>query len=312
MVNGAPHRPGVVVGYLTDIVGRPRVVGAVWEPLDQPPDPPELGPFPGGTGGMFAGADRSVLVVFDPDAPTGYSLGRTYHPDGQITRDWTPLRFTGGVAVVRVPARADQGAVAVARQPYPLSQPLELANASVNSNPYLVGLGPYADHQNGRLEWGVYNLDGPDQGAKPDPNKCGPGQPRDHSRSGPFRDPLGAGGTQSGMWAACGTTPNGSEVIVSDAQLIGDPAFVWYSLRSPAGVVRYRYVGPVDTSAPLPVKIALPQGQGYVVAREGALLRYRIGAGPWQAERHNAMLLPSQATAVQVTVGGSSTIVPLG
>jgi hypothetical protein len=313
VVNGR-HRPSVAVGYLTDIAGSPRVVDAVWQPLDQPPDqPPGPRSFPGGTGGMFAGADRSVLLVFDPGVPTGYSPARTYHPDGQITRDWHPLRFTGGVAVIRVPPRADQGAVAVAPQPYAQSQPMELANVNAKPDPYQVGISPDGDRArpDGRLRWGVFDLDGPDQGT-PDPKKCGPGQPRWDPRSMPFRDPLGASGIRAGTWAACGTTPDGSYVTVSDAQLDGDPAFVWYALRSPAGVVRYRYVGPVDKSAPLPVKITLPDRQGYVIARDGALLRYRIGAGPWQGERHNAMLLPGQATAVQVTAGATSTIVPLG
>jgi hypothetical protein len=252
-------------------------------------------------------------VVFDPGVPTGYSPARTYHPGGQITRDWQPLRFTGGVAVVRVPPRADQGAVAVAPRPYAQSQPMLLANVNAKPDPYRVGISPDGDRgrPDGRLRWGVYDLDGPDQGT-PDPKKCGPGQPRGDPRNGPFRDPLGASGIHAGTWTACGTTPDGSYVTVSDAQLDGDPAFLWYALRSPAGVVRYRYVGPVDKSAPLPVKIALPDRQGYVIARDGALLRYRIGAGPWQAERHNAVLLPSQATAVQVTAGATSTIVPLG
>ncbi|GIH17140.1 hypothetical protein [Rugosimonospora africana] len=301
--------PGVAIGYLTDIVGRPHVVDALWEPLDQPL---EQLPFPGGTGGMLAGADRSVLVVFDPGGPVGYSVKRTYHPDGQITRDdWKPLHFTGGVAVVRVPPRADQGAIAVAPRPYGQSQPLWLVNTADNAGIYQVGTVPSRDQNrpDGRLNWDTYHLNGPNPGT----NEClRLPSPVSYPTRSPFTDPLGASEISEGPFTACGTTPDGSGVTIGDAVLPGDPAFLWYALRSPAGTIRYGYVGPFDASAPLPVKVTLPSGQGYVVARKGAVLSYRINNGPWQGARENAALVPAEATAVQVATNGSSTVVPLG
>ncbi|HEY2673193.1 MAG TPA: hypothetical protein VGJ07_22885 [Rugosimonospora sp.] len=306
---GHVDHPGVAIGYLTDIAGRPHVVDALWEPLDQPP---YQSPFPGGTGGMLAGADRSVLVVFDPGAPVGYSVKRTYHPDGEITRDdWKPLHFTGGVAVVRVPARADQGAIAVAPQPYGQSQPLWLVNTVDNAGTYQVMTTPTRDQNrpDGRLNWDAYSLNG----TALDMSKCQRLRPDTNTSTHVlFTDPLGASQIGVGPFEACGTTPDGSGVTVGDAVLPGDPAFLWYALRSPAGAIRYGYLGPFDASAPLPVKVALPDGQGYVLARKGAVLSYRINTGTWQGARQDAALVPARATAVQVTIGGSSTVVPLG
>jgi hypothetical protein len=268
-------------------------------------------PFIGNTAGVFVGGDRSELVAFDPGVPVGLSLRRDYQPDGSITREWQALHFTGGVAIVAVPPRADQGAAVIAEAPYAEGRVLDLANVSATPTPYAFQAYPTRVRPDGRLFWGLYNLDGPDQGGEPDPANCVDQWTGDQQTS-PFRDPLSSAELASGEWAACGTTPDGSHVTVSDGQIDGDPAFVWYGLRTPAGVTRFGYVGLVDNTAALPVLVKLPNGQGYVVARAAALLRYRVGTGPWLGGRHDAALVPAGATAVLVTVGSTDTLVPLG
>ncbi|WP_112668663.1 hypothetical protein [Micromonospora saelicesensis] len=67
-----------------------------------------------------------------------------------------------------------------------------------------------------------------------------------------------------------------------------------------------------DWSAPLPVRLRLPDDQGVLVAAEGSALSYRVGDGQWQDAGRNAALLPAAATDVRVTdATGTTTDVPI-
>jgi len=119
----------------------------------------------------------------------------------------------------------------------------------------------------------------------------------------------GGGGAD---WCAFGTTPDGRAVAVGDLQLDNDPSYVYYTLGAGTAIVRGN-AGPVDPTKPLPVIVKLPDGQGWVVARKGAVLSYRVGTGPWQGPRRNAALLPANATWLLVDTGADvKLLVPLG
>ncbi|MEK8105276.1 hypothetical protein NKG94_08965 [Micromonospora sp. M12] len=63
----------------------------------------------------------------------------------------------------------------------------------------------------------------------------------------------------------------------------------------------------------LPVRLRLPDDQGFLVAAEGSALSYRVGDGQWQDAGRDAALLPATATDVQVTdADGTATSVPVG
>ena len=62
-----------------------------------------------------------------------------------------------------------------------------------------------------------------------------------------------------------------------------------------------------DWSAPLPVRLRLPDNQGVLVAAEGSALSYRVGDGQWQDAGRNAALLPATATDVRVTDANGTT-----
>lgn len=66
--------------------------------------------------------------------------------------------------------------------------------------------------------------------------------------------------------------------------------------------------GFIDWKASLPVRLRLPDGQGVLVAAEGAALSYRVGAGRWQDAGSGAALLPADATEVRVTAAGGTAI----
>jgi hypothetical protein len=64
--------------------------------------------------GFFVGVDRSVLLVLDTGAPTGYALASR----PVVGQEFTPLEFHDGVAVVPLPPQPYPPAVAVARLPF--------------------------------------------------------------------------------------------------------------------------------------------------------------------------------------------------
>jgi hypothetical protein len=65
--------------------------------------------------------------------------------------------------------------------------------------------------------------------------------------------------------------------------------------------------GPIDSEAALPVTVRLPGGDGWVVARLKATLRWRSDTGPWRLAGQDAALIPATATQVEVTPAGAST-----
>lgn len=69
--------------------------------------------------------------------------------------------------------------------------------------------------------------------------------------------------------------------------------------------------GPADNRSALPVRVQLPDGNGWVVAAKDARLSYRIGSGAWEQPQQNAALCPASATAVRVVSRGKTSVVPL-
>src|SRR4029453_5881041 len=53
--------------------------------------------------GFLVGERHEVLGMLDLGPRITYSTGRTYEPDGRITRTFAPLVFHDGAAIVRVP-----------------------------------------------------------------------------------------------------------------------------------------------------------------------------------------------------------------
>ncbi|WP_433200921.1 hypothetical protein ACQP00_29630 [Dactylosporangium sp. CS-047395] len=280
-------RMATLVGFVSDIDGRPTVLDDDYGPGGAPE-----------VTGFFAGADRSTLVVIDFTETMQVSTRREYHPDGTVTRDWQPLPFHDGVAVVAVPKDTDATQVLAATDP---AQPLQYRLANLADEICCSG-------QDRRLQWnGGYPLTGPDT---PQTDVAG----WDVCRTLAADESIGvdpAFPSSRPLWCATGTTPDGRSVSVGEKQIADDPSYLYYALGS-GTAIRYGNAGSADAGKPLPVLFALPDRQGYVAVRKDATLRYKIGNGPWQGERRNAALLPPEATEVQVTpAGGQPTVVPL-
>jgi hypothetical protein len=247
---------------------------------------------PAGVGFQFSTND-GVLVVLDAGAPLLLSTGPERAADGTVSRDWRPLELNGGVGALAVPSGVDPSAVRVVladASGTPTDQQVMLLRASRASLGF--------DHQSKyrderRLPWpaGVHRL---------------PGGPPERTS---VEEPLVAAGlidpyasiVAPGLWMVTTTLANGTPVWVTEYQegsgpsrlaaVIGDKAFDG---------------GEIDATAVLPVRLRLPGGEGWVVARHGAGLRYRTGAEqPWQSAGADAAHLPDAATQVEVTVPGS-------
>ena len=65
-----------------------------------------------------------------------------------------------------------------------------------------------------------------------------------------------------------------------------------------------------DAGATLPVRVRLPDEQGWVVANLSATVRWRVGGGEWTSAVHSAALVPDEPGAqVEITTPDGETAV---
>lgn len=118
--------------------------------------------------------------------------------------------------------------------------------------------------------------------------------------------------TSPEAYARRAATPDGRRLLVQTVQYDDDPARVVVLLARGDAPFHAAASGFLDWTAPLPVRLRLPDGQGVLVAAEGAKLSYRVGAGRWHDAGRGAALLPADTTEVRVTpAGGTATTVPV-
>ncbi|MCW2759810.1 MAG: hypothetical protein JWR85_11 [Marmoricola sp.] len=245
-----------------------------------------------------------TLVVTDNSVARGVSFGWRYAADGRRSRDYQPLTFRDGAAVVVLPPRIDRTTVAVSDLPR-----VDQRGAVYVANVELSGDGD-TGYMNG-LDWadprgglGLPLAEGP----LLTPQQAAEGHYAIANRlSALTTGSYMFGGPGRGIFLVYGTTPNGTPVRLTQEQLEGDEAQLYMTYGNDL-----RHVGPADPSKALPVMVALPNGQGWLVARRGAALRYREGNGAWITAHADAALLPATATVVEVSPEGApSMVVPL-
>jgi hypothetical protein len=250
----------------------------------------------------FIGADRRVLLVVDRGRPVRVSFGRTYADDGYVTRQWSPVTFADGVALLARPDGTDPRLTAL-RSGGPdgiwignVLTPAEQHAADVSPiDPRLPWLGP------GGRGWGTWQVG-------PAPTAGWGGPVTADNLATVFEQALerripGYPETnivRNSNWYVWGTTADGSRLVVGEKELDPDPSRVYAVLRTPAGRTEVA-TRPVDAHGPLPVAVPLPRGQGWLVAQVGAELSYRTAVGVgWQAAGRDAALLPAAAVIVRV------------
>jgi hypothetical protein len=303
--------PALLTGFVGASDGEPQVVADTYPA----PGAPQLE-------AAFIGADRNVLLVLDRDRPVELSFGRIYRDDGYVTRQWREVRFDDGAAVVPVPARTDPRAVAL--RPHG-SGFIDIGNR-LSPEPAAAAA---TNQEDPRLQWRAEWESG--EGARVGLWLPGVGPAEDRSKWG---EPLDAGSIQerfehglasrvpqlfpetdgvlNSLWYVWGSTLDGSYVVVGEKCLDPDPCRVYGVLRSPSGEfdVAARWT---DVDGPLPVAVPLPRGQGWVVARKDARLRWASADGAWHEVGMGTALIPDAATRVEVTplAGGDPVVVPL-
>ena len=269
----------------------------------------------------FGPGDRTVLVM-PHELPLYLSTRPNYRTDGRVTRAWEPLPFRDGVALIQVPDGDDPDLlrlVASPIEPDPAMKDeaavlhLRLASlyrqfAEANRTGATIGLEPAIS----RLPWNTVVAG---------PARVG----RDTDLSPPmgsFAEYLGSWGAIDvgnndmayGTWSIVAGLADGTTAIVSEIATSDQPSRLYaVILGADAAVQRVHPGGTIDIRATLPVRIRLPDGQGWVVADYGYGLAYRTGAATqWVDAGRDAALLPDSTLQVRVDRLDGPRIIDLG
>jgi hypothetical protein len=101
-------------------------------------------------------------------------------------------------------------------------------------------------------------------------------------------------------WLVVAGMSDGRTMIVGSYQEADNPAYLYTVLVGKDGKVAKVARGPAaDPAATLPVRVRLPDGQGWVVAAEGHQLSSRTD-GAWSPPVADAALVPDATTQVRV------------
>ncbi|MCX4386456.1 hypothetical protein OG777_05875 [Micromonospora peucetia] len=259
----------------------------------------------GNSQAALLGPKRDVLVVLDAEQPVEFSPTLRYAADGRIERTFQQVTFRDGAAVLSVPPQRAKLTVALVRRPSSKESTVHISNATDVLFP---------DEKDSvepkRLTW---TLPGADRAWGADP--AGQVDKAVHGTDALAAFVDTGGLHRSGadpLLTVYGVTPDGRRLLLETIQYDDDPARMVALLAHSDAPFRVAASGFVDWAAPLPVRLRLPDGQGVLVAAEGATLSYRVGTGPWRDAGRGVALLPANATEVQVTTAdGAVTTVPV-
>jgi hypothetical protein len=276
--------------------------------------------FPNAGYFQFGPGDRTVLLV-DRGTPMFWSAGPTTGTGGRIVRDWQPVEIKDGVGIVQTPDRgnpADLRVLARTTRPAPDDKNFDGLLMLEPASTYLkfaktgdlsgsVTVYPTEDL---RLDWSGDDARGMRAGAPFDK------LPADFEAF--WMDTIqqagmvdvGSRSMAHGLWHIVAGLPDGRAALISELQTDTNPSKIYTVILKPAGTVDKVIPGDiVDKTATLPVKVHLPDGQGWVVADYGSTLRYRTTID--HAAGYSPALLPEGVTQVEVTKNGTTKTVNL-
>lgn len=267
---GPPHNAGLYVAYIGSYPDGMQVSGDG-----------TIGAEQHSIGGALVGQNQGVLLSLDVGGGMSYSTAGTTEQNGHIVRQYTPVQYTTGAAVVQLPAGVDADWVT-----------MRSADPDYDF---------YVSHQpDGRstgrevLPWeGVYPLTA--GGAVPDQDVL---QRRfeDALRRADYTDP-NHWDVGLGHWYAYGTLPDGTEILVGQYELLFDNVPRTYAVLFPPGkAAQVVFGGVADRSVLVPVQIRLPGHRGWVLVRPAAALSWRphaAGVTAVSGSARGAALLPA-------------------
>lgn len=259
----------------------------------------------GNSAAVLLGARRDVLVVLDAGYPVEFSPTFRYAPDGRVERTFQRVMFRDGAAVLPVPPQRDRVTFALVGVPFSTATAVDVTNTDEILFP-----GGTDDPQ---PRWVFHTL--------PRAEQVWGGDPAEIVKGSQWREALAAYEDRGGihrsgdapLLVVHGATPDGRRLLLRTIQFDDDPARAIALLARGDAPFQAAASGFIDSAAPLPVRLRLPDGQGILVAAEGAALSYRVGGGRWQDAGRDAALLPANATEVRVTADdGQAATVPVG
>lgn len=248
--------------------------------------------------GMIVGPDRDVLVLLDDGKPVELSPSYSYAADGRIVRQFSPLPFADGAAVVKLKSRPGRIDFALRRPGGEPQQQVSIVNFGEIARPPGSQL-PDVEVLHRLLPAGDSAWPAVETAAREAADRWA------QRALAPYIDPTSGAREAEAPWHVLATTPDGRRLMLRTLGHNGDPQRILGLLGGPDAVPTVHYGGTVDPRAALPVKLRLPDEQGIVVAAKGAGLRYRAGDGEWVRVDGDAALLPHTATEVEVARPGA-------
>ncbi|MDT0530403.1 hypothetical protein RM555_15535 [Micromonospora sp. DSM 115977] len=319
-VEGDPHvvwAGNTPAGPAAYVAQRATATGEVWEPagermigyaafVEPTADGPRVmtretvtdaGSY-GSWQAALLGPRRDVLVVLDAGKPVEFSPTFRYAADGRIERTFQRVKFRDGAAVLSVPPQRDRVTVALVRKPVSATTAVHIANAHDILLP---------DRQASPQRSVTYTLPGAERVWGDSPAAQVGRNVYGTEALAAYVDPGGMHREgESPHLVVYGATPDGRQLLLESHQYDDDPTRAIALLAHAGAPFQPVASGFIDWNAPLPVRLRLPDGQGVLVAAEGAALSYRVGAGEWHDAGRGAALLPADATEVRVTATGGT------
>lgn len=274
--------------------------------------------FPSAGYFQFGPGDRTVLLV-DRGTPMFWSASPGNGPDGRITRAWQPVEIKDGVGILQSPDGcnpSDMRVLARATQPAPDDRNLDGLLTLQPASEYLTfaKTGKLAVVYPGGPDNRLYWMDAPAHDMRAGapfakvPTNLDSFFFEELTRAGMID--TGARSTTLGLWYIVAGLPDGRGAIVSEVQVNPSPSRIYTVLLKPDGSVDRVFGGDnTDPAATLPVKVHLPDGQGWIVADYGSTLRYRTAVD--NTAGYSPALIPEGVTQVEVTKNGTTKTVDL-
>jgi hypothetical protein len=253
----------------------------------------------------YVDPEHRVLAVIDDGTRREVAFRWNYKADGQARHAFEPLPFKDGVAVVELPADVQRDTVVVGDQPF-LSHEQTVGIGNVEGeSPKLSGL-PWVNPASKAETLIPFIHTGHPAVIEAAPFPITQQLYQRAMQALETHTDEATGFAQYPTWFVYGTTPRGRQVIIFQRQLASDPARLYALVDS-----TMFDLGVVDRADPLPVRLHLADGEGWVVAQYGAALKYRIANGPWTDAGPDAALVPDKATSVEVVSPADGQVVVL-
>ncbi|MFD9737785.1 hypothetical protein [Umezawaea sp. NPDC059074] len=256
---------------------------------------------------QFGPGDRTFLVV-DPVVSAYASASSSRDADGVVVRTWQEVPIVDGVGLWTTPnpdpstARLVSGVGPPTAADVPPERQLTTYPASAYLRDAHLAQPNGAPPNDARGSGAILDLSvGP----------AGSGPP---ARTDVVPILRGAGLVDIGPLhrlgrTVHGTTPDGTGLVVGEWLQGTEPRTAYAVLFRPDGMPDRAIRGPVvDSASPVPVRLRLPDGHGWVIASDESGIRYRTSdTADWQGSFDYAAVIPDAAVAVEV----AGQVVPL-